>query len=489
MRSKLFNISLITLVIGGLIAQAFISDTATARGDNPNYWDEPVKFTQPAKPKPGRRRPISRPKPDKKGLEENPLLTIKYQVLTRDEGGAPQQVDASNREFKVGEQVKLAFTPNQRGFLYVVHHSIDNNNKIIDQPHVIFPSPRINDGKNDVKKDEAYTVPKYCPEFENPDDCWFEITPPSGRDFFTVIFSRDEIVSLPSRLTDEDVSNNAKDAVALKFLDDIKKSSDTKDIVHTNKIAFSSRRSTESDGTYVQNTSKKDNEDIIDTIELRHPSEGGDSAVARTRALFVKKRSDAMKVLFQKDGRDVDPSTVFKANETVEVKYESNFNGYIYMVNITPGGQKFLIFPCTRMTASNLIPGRSTSLPVSFDEEKGTEVLQVIMSRDRIDFLESAIKDNCCENPGKCQLSGTASSAAAELAATASKQQKGGITVANVAAVVPDSGGGGIRARGISLAQGKDKNKGSAYVAIDNPGDNKLEAGRYAVFEIRLNHN
>jgi hypothetical protein len=75
------------------------------------------------------------------------------------------------------------------------------------------------------------------------------------------------------------------------------------------------------------------------------------------------------------------------------------------------------------------------------------------------------------------------------LAANASKQQKGGISVSNVAAVVPDSGGGGIRARGISLAQGKDKNKGSAYVAIDNPGDKKLEAGRFAVFEIRLTHN
>src|SRR5215813_12268123 len=113
MRAKLFNTSLITLVIGCLIAQTFISDLA-AGGDNPYFWDQPVKFTQPAKPKPGRRRPASRPPANNKGEEENPLLTIKYQTLLRGEVGEGQMVDASKRDFKVGDQVKLAFTPNQR---------------------------------------------------------------------------------------------------------------------------------------------------------------------------------------------------------------------------------------------------------------------------------------------------------------------------------------------------------------------------------------
>ena len=120
-------------------------------------------------------------------------------------------------------------------------------------------------------------------------------------------------------------------------------------------------------------------------------------------------------------------------------------------------------------------------------------MLQVIISRDRIDFLENAIKDGgCCDehNPCKCELSASAASAAAELASNAAKQQKGGISVNDIQAVVPENPSSGIRARGITLAQGK---KGGSYVAIETSSsgqdDSKLKAGRYAVFEIRLNHN
>ncbi len=477
--------------MGGLLAQCFTSETAWARGDNEYVWDAPVQVSQPAKPKTGRKRPASRPKPNNKGEEVSPLLTLKYQVLMRGDGGMAQRVDAAKKDFKVGDQLKLSVTPNQDGFLYVVHHSVDNNNKVIDQPHVIFPNPGVNDGRNAVKKDEQYLVPKYCPQFDDPSDCWWEITPPGGKDFFTVIFSRDEITDLPSKLTNED-SNNDKDAVAMNIIARVKSTSNTKDIARADKIRINSRSTTESDGTYIQNTSKSDNEELFDTIELRHQSEVGDNPVALTRALFVKKRADAMHVSFLKGGMDIDPSQVFKAGDEIEVKYSSNFNGYIYLVNITPKNQRLLIFPCTRSPGFNIVPDRSTTQPIGFDDEKGTEVLQVIISRERIDFLENAIKVDCCNEPTKCELSASAANAASELASNAAKQQKGGIDVNNVVAVVPqNASSGGVRARGIALVQGKDKNKGGSYVAIENSPsstDSKLEAGRYAVFEIRLIH-
>ena len=489
MKSRLFSYSLITLVICGLFAQTFTTQIASAKGDNPYIWDEPVKVSRPANPKPGRK---PRPKPVKP-VEVTPLLTLNYQVLVRGDGGMAQRVDATKTDFKVGDQLKLAVTPNQSGFLYIVHHSIDNNNKLIDRPHVVFPNPGINDGRNEVKKDEQYLVPKYCPQFEDPSDCWWEITPPSGKDFFTVIFSRDEIADLPSKLTNEDSSND-KDAIAMNIITKIKSTSNTKDIARTDKIKINSRSTTVSDGTYVQNTNKNDNEELFDTIELRHQSEAGNTPVALTRALFVKKRADAIHVSFlKKGGGEVDPSRdVFTSADALTVRCESNFNGYVYFVNITPSGRKFLIFPCGKVSAYNLAPGFRAEPEVLFDDEKGTEVLQVIMSRDRIDFLESAMKGECCSDPTKCELSASAASAASELASNAAKQQKGGIEVSNVMAVVPpNASSGGIRARGIALVQGKDSNKGGSYVAIESPAnstDNKLEAGRYAVFEIRLNH-
>jgi hypothetical protein len=486
MRSRLFSHLLITLVVGGLLAQVFTSETASATGDNPYFWDAPVKFTQPAKPKPGRVRPPSRPKPDNKGLEESPLLALKYNVLKRGDGNSKERVDAG-REFNIDDQLKLAITPNQQGFLYVVHRSEDANGTVVDQPHVIFPDPRINNGSNTVAKDREYVVPQFCQDFENPDDCWWWITPPNGKEFFTVIFSRDEITELPNKLTADDVARNAG-AVNRQVIEAIKRGSGQ---TLAQESAPSARRTSGSGGLYVRNTSLNDNEELIDTIEIKHLSGGDDPPAAMTRALFVKKRADAMRVLFLKNGVPVDPSRdEFKAGDEIEVKYESNFKGYAYFVNITPEGRKCVMHPCTRSDSNGIVPGSQYKQTVGFDQEKGTEVLQVVLSRERIKFLDDAIKGaGCCDpaRPCGCELSVNAASAADQLASK-SPNKKGGIVVDDLVAVVPQSGPDGIHARGIKLAAGKDKQEGSFVAIEDKKDDNRLDTGQAAVFEIRLNH-
>ncbi|HKP14015.1 MAG TPA: DUF4384 domain-containing protein, partial [Blastocatellia bacterium] len=459
MSAKLFSLTLVTLLVCGLFAQSFFNVAPAAADSGSYFWDEPVKIKQPAKPKVGRVRTNVRPKADKNGEELAPLLTVNYKLLQL---GKEKPVDAEKVDFAVGDKLRLALKANQHGYLYVIHHSVDNDNNIVDQPHVIFPSPRVNKGKNEVTKDQELVVPQFCPEFENPDDCWWEITPPSGRDFFTVVFSRDEIADLPSHLDEADVVTNAKDAVLAKTFEMLnrEKNAGKQSVARTQKIGFKGQRTIAEEGVYIQNTNRKDNEELIDTIELRHPSQADENDATRTRALFVKKRSDAMKVEFLKGGVPVDPADVFTARDSVDVRYESNFNGYVYMINITPKGEKRIIFPCGRATATSLMTGRRNTQPVGFDEEVGTEILQVIMSRQRVDFLENAMKGDCCDNPDKCALSTSAASAAAELAAVAAKQQKGGIAVENLVAVVPETQSG-LRSRGIKLAQG---NKGSAYV-------------------------
>lgn len=482
MRSKLSNYFLIAVLGGALVGPLTGAETLVATEGNPNFWDQPVKFTQPAKPKPNRVRPASRPRPDSNGMEENPLLAVKYQVLRRGDGNYQESVDPIG-QFKIGDQLKLAITPNQNGFLYVVHRSVGMDGKVIDKPNVIFPDPRINNGLNAVEKDRLYVVPQYCQAYPDPKDCWWEITPPNGKEFFTVIFSRDRIDDLPNKLTAEDVARDAG-AINEGIIEAIKRGSGQ--ALAQERIASSRRTGRGDDTIYVRNTSRKDNEELIDTIELKHLSGGEDQPAALTRALFVKKRSDAMRVLFLKDGLPVDPSNdVFKAGDEIEVTYESNFEGYAYFVNITPDGKKCLISPCSRAESNQIVPGSQYKQTVGFDEEKGTEVLQVVLSRERVKFLDDAIKGaDCCPC---CELSASAASAAAQLASSAANK-KGGIVVNDVVAVVPQSGSGGIRARGIKLAAGRDKNEGSFVAIEDQKNDNKLEPGQAAVFEIRLNH-
>jgi hypothetical protein len=481
MRSKLSNYLLIAVLGGALVAPLTGAETSISVDGNPNFWTQPVKFSQPAKPKAGRVRPVSRPRPDSAGLEESPLLAVKYQVLKRGDSNYQESVDPGG-QFKIGDQLKLALTPNQNGFLYVVHASVGVDGKVVDEPHVIFPDPRINGGLNAVEKDRAYVVPQYCHDFPDPKDCWWEITPPNGKEYFTVIFSRDQISDLPNKLTAEDVARNSG-AISAQVIEAIKKSSGQ--VLAKDAGVASSLRTTKNDGVYVRNTSLKDNEELIDTIEIKHLTGGGNQPAAMTRALFVKKRSDAMRVLFLKDGVPVDPSSqVFTAADEIEVKYESNFTGYAYFVNITPDGKKCLISPCSRADVNEIVAGSQYKQTVGFDDEKGTEVLQVVLSRERIKFLEDAVKGDCCPC---CELQADAASAAAQLASNAANK-KGGIVVNDLVAVVPESGSGGIRARGIKLAAGRDRNEGSVVAIDDQKNHNRLDAGQAAVFEIRLNH-
>ena len=206
------------------------------------------------------------------------------------------------------------------------------------------------------------------------------------------------------------------------------------------------------------------------------------SEASRARGLFIAKnpKSDAMSFLVLKiDGGlwvPVAPSTEFKAGDAIKIQFQSNFEGFIYVVNIQPSGKRCLMFPHPEAPDNTVRPGEQYDIPPSnlsmrFDEEKGTEVLQVIMSRDHISYLDAALKE-----PEGC-FSQSASSAAAEL--------QGGIDK-NVTKVVPEGEGSGkVRSRDIILAAGKNKDNRGSVVAIP---DGKLKSGDIAPFEIRLKH-
>jgi hypothetical protein len=479
MKPRIFTYLLISLTAGGLLVQSFMPSRAA---DNSYIWDEAVKFKPVAKP--NRKRPASRPKVNNKGEQESPLLTLKYRLLKRSDDGPPTRVNPTG-SFEVADQLKLAITANQNGFLYIVHNSKGTDGRVVDSPRIVFPDPRINDGRNEVDKDKEIVIPRYCAEYDNPEDCWWEITPPAGRDYFTLIFSRDEINSLASLKPGSPVDQ--KDI-------DILKSQSGQKLGRADRVTFNSRRTEESDGTYVRNTNLSDNEELIETIELAHLKESADDAVVRTRALFVKKRADAMRVVVLQGGNPVVANQEFREGEEIKIKFQSNFEGYVYILNITPGGKKRLLYPCSSQMTNTVIPGRIYTLPpepqsIAFDDEKGTEVLQVIMTRDRIGFLDEAIRvADCCDFAKPCDLTESASTAAAELAGTVQIQQPGGAESGGLAAGgSAQNGSSGMRSRGIKLASGRDKDK-SSYVAIQDGAGETLKQGQVAVFYIRLKH-
>lgn len=215
---------------------------------------------------------------------------------------------------------------------------------------------------------------------------------------------------------------------------------------------------------------------------------------ARTRALFVNKKSDAMMILLLKhDGNQLvpaDPGAEFKQGDQIKIQFESNFEGYVYLINVQPNGKKKIIFPYDATSGNTIVANKRYDFPpgrdlIEFDGEKGTEILQVIMTRDRIALLDDALKNS------EGELGESAASAAAEL--------EGGISAEKTTTVVPEGGTNGVRSRNIVVAQGQDKNPQGSVVAIeDKPASGKaagqvntgrLKKGEIAKFELRLKHN
>jgi hypothetical protein len=249
----------------------------------------------------------------------------------------------------------------------------------------------------------------------------------------------------------------------------------------------------------------------------------------RDRGLVVKYQSgtiDGMQVsVLKRAGANkvpVEPDTPFKQGDEIWVSFASNFDGYVYIVNVMPDGQKRVLFPYQtggdQQTSNVVRADERYVLPkgdaFAFDESPGTEILQVIMSRDPVPYLDAAVK-----NPNG-DLGDTASSAAAELQGRASKhvhgagiptdsskaQQSGGIVTEDVAIVVPANESDGVRTRDIrrvtvvkptatakappvAAAKHRVDRKGSLVAIPDEPGKSgKLKQGDLAVFEIRLKH-
>ncbi|HMG35201.1 MAG TPA: DUF4384 domain-containing protein [Blastocatellia bacterium] len=203
------------------------------------------------------------------------------------------------------------------------------------------------------------------------------------------------------------------------------------------------------------------------------------------RGLFLNKRADAMSILILKleSGSlvPVDPGHEFKAGDQIKVEFQSNFNGIIYVINISPSGKRRILFPSNNPMDNTVQADRRYTLPpggdtIEFDNEVGTEVLQVIMVKQRIPAFDTAIKDS------GGWLAETAASAAAEL--------QGGITNKDVTPALPDEDRGKMQSRDIILAPGKDKEKEGSVVAIpDKAGSGgRLKPGEMAPFEIRLKH-
>jgi hypothetical protein len=231
---------------------------------------------------------------------------------------------------------------------------------------------------------------------------------------------------------------------------------------------------------------------VADTAgQSQNATAGGPDIVERSIRQKVKAgQMDGMEIIiYEVKGETLipvrDPSRIFKDGDLLRIEFTSSIEGYVYFVNISPDGKRAVIFPDTGET-NRIIKGKTYRLPEDTDleftgEQKGDEIIQVIMTSERIAFFDDAIKKSGGE------LDADSASAAAELVSMAGKK-KSGIDSEPIAKVLPTNNSGEVLSRGLRLKTQvlapKEKDEKGTVIAIPDG----LKDGGIAVIEILIRH-
>lgn len=189
-----------------------------------------------------------------------PLLAVQLRLMLVNADGS--EVEANPlATFTERDRLRLSVQANQPGFLYIIRQKSQESDG-----EIIFPTSLVNNGSNLVAANIEYELPFNCPKEAVPDprDCSLTLFPveESPQEYFTLVFTRDQLVDLPNDVKSSRVSlANLMSAgkIEAKTLVDLIEDSGQDLVSQTGDTLFAVR---------IINTNAKDNEEIIETFVL-----------------------------------------------------------------------------------------------------------------------------------------------------------------------------------------------------------------------------
>lgn len=199
------------------------------------------------------------PKPAVRRLEVQ-LLALQLRLMLVNRDGSESEVNPL-ATFTPNDRLRLSIKANQRGFLYIIRQKSPE-----EEGEIIFPTTLVNGGKNLVSANYEYVIPKNCPKdfIPNLRDCSLTLSPynESPQEYFTLIFTRDQLVDLPDDVKNTRVNlTNLMTAGKLKpkILIDLIEDSNQDLVSQAGDTPFAVR---------IVNQNREDNEEIIETFIL-----------------------------------------------------------------------------------------------------------------------------------------------------------------------------------------------------------------------------
>ncbi len=199
------------------------------------------------------------PKPRVRRLEV-PLMALQLRLMLVSKDGGEAEVNPL-AAFLPTDRLRLSVKANQRGFLYIIRQKSPESDG-----EIIFPTTLVNNGNNLVSANYEYVLPTNCPKniIPNKRDCALTLFPykDAPQEFFTLIFSRDQLVGLPDDVRNTRVSlTNMMSAGKMK-------SSTLVDLIEDSNQDLVSQTGDSPYAVRIVNVNEKDNEEIIETFVL-----------------------------------------------------------------------------------------------------------------------------------------------------------------------------------------------------------------------------
>ena len=208
----------------------------------------------------------------------------------------------------------------------------------------------------------------------------------------------------------------------------------------------------------------------------------------RVQQSFELGEADGLKVVIyhvgEKGMEAVSPDKAFKSGDRFRLKLQSNFDGYVYVINVTPGGENRLLFPRSTSRRNNVRAGQFYYIPTAnefeFNDEPGLEVLQFLISRSQVAFLEGLL-DRASSKATYIPLDRNTTTTLQQLAGKPAPLKTGGVTAKATSTLRS-----GLQTRMLTL----DRKKKSTFVVVSGVkgAPNRFRPGEISVFEIRLKH-
>jgi hypothetical protein len=174
---------------------------------------------------------------------------LKYQILRKPPNGPEAPVDPDS-VFHSGDRIRFVFESSIDGYLYVVQKGSSG------RWNVLFPDPRVNQGKNSIQKEQKYDVPA---------GKWFTFDSTPGNEQIEVFLSRSAMKELPG--FERPVMN--VQTVTESVVDELNNKVNSRDLVFEKDSNAGQSAAQAPEAVYVVNR-QESGQAVVVTITLRH---------------------------------------------------------------------------------------------------------------------------------------------------------------------------------------------------------------------------